>query len=512
MEKMICKVIMVFFLVFSLMKIWPGMIKMPFHDYDEANRAEGARNMKKYNYWLAPVSGSPFLRIEDLAIKSGESNNVYPHLERPPLVFWLMSWSTEIWGDKEVAYRLPSLLFGILGLAGLVLVCFKRKTGWWGLMTGLIIMVCSYDWWMSAQMAHLDTALSFFLFFSLVFLLAFEKKRKTIFLILSGVGAGLALLSKGQIAALMFFPLAFLFLKKRIKMREMLIWGLSLFLITSGWFLVFIFKYGWSRWAGIYLMEMLSHRALIQDLSQKAPGYWYVRWWLDSLRPGWILFLIFSFYDFFRKRLNTEKLVLLSYILGGLLLFSISKNKVWWYVLPLIPALAFYVAIGVKDYLSDKKSGLLNLGLLFFLASYPAVLFSTDRQIAIYGAMILGFGFLILVLPLKLKTKKIEKMVFILALAFSYYFFQGHFPINSAGYPESKEIGSYFQSLEGEKCLWVEGVAYEGLMYYSRAGEINYYEGKKKKGCVNYLVSGGERKKEGLEKIYEFGRLGLFRF
>jgi len=95
------------------------MTKVPLHDFDEANRAEGARNMKNYSSYLAPLTGSPFLRNIDLFVEAKDNPllKIYYHLERPPLYFLSMVFSSSIIGDNEFSYRLPSFVFGLMAFA-----------------------------------------------------------------------------------------------------------------------------------------------------------------------------------------------------------------------------------------------------------------------------------------------------------------------------------------------------------------------------------------------------------
>jgi len=76
---------------------------------DEAYYARVPVEMKERGDWLVPYF-------------NGE-----PRYKKPPLMYWLVAVSQRIFGENEVASRLPSLLAVVL--TSLLLLWFSSKTG-----------------------------------------------------------------------------------------------------------------------------------------------------------------------------------------------------------------------------------------------------------------------------------------------------------------------------------------------------------------------------------------------
>src|SRR5664279_3312270 len=124
-------VIFIFFItVFSYLSI-KNIISTPLLEFDGAHRAESAKQMRLHQEYLVPLDGSPFLQNHNLKLQIGQSppKELFYHLERPPLVYWLMILSTMLFSSSRLFYVLPSLLFGlsIFGLFFLVIYKLDKK-------------------------------------------------------------------------------------------------------------------------------------------------------------------------------------------------------------------------------------------------------------------------------------------------------------------------------------------------------------------------------------------------
>lgn len=488
-------VIIFFFVVVS----FRNMVTLPFSEFDEANRAEGARNMVKFSYLWAPVTGSPFFRRDDLSIEYDKNSNVYIHFERNPLVFWTMGLSSKIFGDKEISYRLPSFLFGI----GTVAYLFKilSKKSYLLALISILPILFSYDWWMSCQMAHLDTALTFFLTLALVLLIN-EKNGNNWWLI--SISIWLAFLSKGQMLVFLMTPLLLALVFKKINLETLIkISLLSLVLIIISLIPVFI-NHGFRLWFDNYVLELLQNRAVNNDVSQVAPMWWYGYWWLFSFRWGVFLFVPLVIYDFVSKKIDKGKIIILAYIAINFILMSYMKNKVWWYVMPLMPGVCVYI---YKSLMGIKRQGKFkNILLVIFISSLPlfwGIEISLKRVVA-YSVLIIFINSLVLIK--NFKVKNFEKWLFVPIILLSAIIFYKKFPKPSASFPEVKRLLTGIDL--SQVCLFVESMPYEGVMYYSEAGEINYWQTKVKENCQNYLVSPNYFE---FEKIKEIDRLKLYK-
>jgi len=520
--------VLVLFSFLFLFRAVGNMTTIPFHDYDEAHRAEGARNMAQEGFFLAPLVGSPHYQGSRLSLPYSldQTKTLYAELSRPPLVFNLMAISSFLFGDFEWAYRLPSLLFGLSIFPGLALVIYflaKKKPNLIALGVALLVVITSYDWWLSSQMAHLDTAVSFFTALAVFGLILFAQNKNKLFLILTSLSLALAILSKGQPAVVFLPPLIYLLIAKKIRPKEALALLTATLIFLLPWIISFDRQLGFGAWLrtyfGSYLASPSSTKIGGGDPTQSAPIFWYLRWWFDTLRPGVFLFGAFFLFDLVKKRLSWPKIVLLVYIFAGFGLFSYAKSKVWWYVLPVLPALSPYLYLAIADYLKEKKTNLVNLSLAILLASLPLFLFRTNTVSLAYGFTITALVFFVLNWKLGnwalIRNLKLEirNLLLVLALVASLSLFYLRFPAPTPNHPETKAVGQFFQALPYPKCLLLEeDFPYEAILYYSRVGELDYLDEDSILGpdCQNYLIADKPLEEENLGLVFQSGPVRLY--
>jgi len=479
------------------------MLSVPLHDFDEANRAESARNMKIYQSYLNPLNGSPFAEGNTAKVEAKKNKllSLTYHLERPPLYFLSMIATTSIIGETEFFYRLPSFIFGLLSIV--LLFIFS------GGPIAVLPFLTSSDWWLSSQSALMDTTLTFYLFLAFIFILKYLEKKNNKLLFFSGLSLGGAILSKGQPAVIFIFPLIFLMFTKKINLKELLIILISAGLTILPWFAYSIYKFGLNNFLGSFL-GFASTRALVDDLSQVAPFYWYGRWWLESFRLGWIILITLISYDLIKRNFTYKKSLIIFYFISSFILFSISKNKVWWYVLPLVPVCCLYIGESIKSILKKDPSKLFNLSLIISVISIPIVYKVSNKISFLYGIILIILS--IFILNQKIKIMKLfVNIFFLISLIFSLTIFLINFPVISPTYPELKQIGEYYQKLPQPKCLYIQSMPYEAALFYSQAEEIKYLveDVKFNKSCNNYLITPENLDK--LELIFKENRLKLYK-
>ncbi len=474
-KKLAIALVIIFMAVFV---IWSNfiMIITPFYDFDEAHRAENAKRMAQYHSYFVPLTGSSFDRVESFKVPYKEDPifNLYYHLERPFLVYLTMIGSTTIFGNTEWAYRLPSYLFGMGTLGAFVLFTKKFKSDFFALMIGLICLISSSDLWLSSEYAQMDTGITFFLFFSLMSLIKYCESKSKPYLITSGISFALAILSKGQPAVIMITPILFLIMIKRLTIKDALIlFGYASLLIIP-WISYLGFRFGFKETINIF-SGFAYNSASIIDIHQKAPFFWYARWWWESLRPGWSLFLALLLFDFYNRQLNWKKLTLAIYSVISLLIFSYPTNKIWWYVLPLVPAVCFYIYLSVKNYTSNFEYGYLKICLIIIISSLPLFLKSSNTYSLIYGLILTIINFLVLNIhiktPLAIRTN--QYVLLSASIVISLGFFYLRFPRIVPYHYNTKYAAQFYKELPGKKCLWIYDMPGEAALFYSDAGQVN---------------------------------------
>ncbi|GEM_PF-1802933 len=540
-------VLIIFFLLFVGISL-NSMVNSSFHDFDEAHRAEGARNMRLHNFFIAPVVGGPYNRCASLDLETDVKLAQSPYQSlfrvpysqdnsktlcavtgRPPLVFNAMAVSSRLFGDHEWAYRLPSFVAGLLGIV--IVIIFIKKFNkdapqnnqtahTIALILAILVFLTSYDWWLSMQMAHLDTAVSVFTAGAVLVLVLFIQQKRRLYLIVSGVLLGLAIMSKGQPAVLFLAPLPYLLISKKLTLKEIGILFLTTFVTLLPWLIPLSLKFGPLHFIQSYLSKYLASPGSTKlgntDRSQMAPVYWYLRWWLDSMRPGFVLFSALSLYNIIQKKLNWQKISLLFYILATLALFSYANSKVWWYVLPALPAIVGYLYLSIKDYLENQSTNLINLLLVVVIASLPILRWQSNTVALAYGGGLILVSSIILNLKvqgLKLKQLAVKHQSTLLAttLAIALYCFSTTFPLVNPPFPEAKTIGQFYQGLDQPRCLWLDpDLHYESFLYYTQAGRVEFLteESTPNPECNNYFLS--EQNLDSYKLLITVGKVNFY--
>ncbi len=195
-------------------------------DADETNYAETAREMI--------VSGD-YLTVQV---------DFEPFPEKPPLFFWLQALSMKTFGINEFAARFPNLLCGIVSL--MMLYFFGRKI--YGHRFGLL-WILSYGAailpFFFFKSGIIDPWFNLFIFIGValfIFYLDPEKRRIRLRnLLLSALFFGLAVMTKGPVATLIFLLCFLVFLVlKRFKISAPIshvgLFILVLSLVGGSWF------------------------------------------------------------------------------------------------------------------------------------------------------------------------------------------------------------------------------------------------------------------------------------
>lgn len=502
-EKILILVIVIFLAEFIGQSLI-SMLNTPFNEFDEAHRAENAKRMWENKSFLVPVTGSIQDRVIDLRIpfQDDQFKFLYYHLERPPLIYDLMILSHLIFDSDEFGYRLPSFILGLMVIAVFIYFTKIRSKDFslYAFVIGLICLVTSSDLWLSSQYAQLDTSLTAFLFLSFLSLITFVEQKKERWLAISAISFSLAVLSKGQPAILFSPVLVTLLVMKKINLKIVLRFILYSLVILLPWIFYISYKFGLVTFLKIFTGFALN-TGVVDEIHHKAPLFWYARWWWESFRPGWAFFLSFLMMDVLRKNLNWQKITLISFVLINFLWLSLPNNKLWWYVLPLIPAACFYIYLSARDYLKGKNI-LINLGLALIIASRPPITGTSNKIALFYG---LFFTLLVFYLLYGLNISEINfkikgliksasdgyKLVFIAAVIFSLFSFYIRFPKIIPYHWNIKTVASYYANLPGDKCLWIYDIPPDSVLFYSNSGEIFSFTASSIPfgHCSNYLMT-----------------------
>ena len=299
---------------------------------------DAARAMVERSDWLVPYyRGEPFY-------------------DKPPLTYWLLAGSFQFFGPSLFSGRLVAALLALATLLATWLSARRliargedgstSPTGGDAAFFATTILATSYAFVSFARLTMSDMLLTLLTFLAGVFYLRSEAESRPALLLLCGSMLGLGFLAKGPIAWIYFGALlaAFVLVERRLP-RIFTPKGLAGTLLAVGiglsWFL---FVY---RREGIEPLEWFFLRENLQRFA--APTY-------DTAQPFWYYFLIYAVEGLpwsilaipaviFAFRAGSPRIlrILLIWSLLMLVPLSLSRGKIDYYLLPLLPPLSILI-------------------------------------------------------------------------------------------------------------------------------------------------------------------------
>ncbi len=313
-------------------------------DWDEAIYAKVARNIVEHGDWL------------NLHWKSLNES----WFEKPPLYMWSTAIMYKIFGFTAFATRITSAVFGFLG----IILAYKFGEKLYNKLTGIfaaLILLSTTQYLYYARNGMLDVTLTFFITLSLYFFyIAIEKyntkaneNKKDLsvstYLLLSGTSVGLAVMTKAIVGLLplsiMFFYSAYLvaFTSKKVPYIKLLYVLLTVLIVALPWHLYMSVVHG-GEFLNDYLFEHILSRGL-EGMGHEQPVWWFIKVIKTSMRIWVIPFimgiLLVPFFD--KKNIRQYTLLIISTIII-FVFFSISKDKLQWYIMPIYPFAALISA------------------------------------------------------------------------------------------------------------------------------------------------------------------------
>ena len=382
---------------------------------DEGRYSEIAREMIETGNWLVPH----FWYL--------------PHLDKPPMAYWLVASSMKMFGQNEWAARLPAALAGVSGVwAVFLLGCSLggRRVGFWS----AVILQSSLLFFAMARMLTPDIFVTQFVAWAVYFfwrswqcLKAEGRSLKAEFFkwhLAGWIAIALGFLAKGPIALaipLVAFAALLVFRREGIHEKKKLFAGLmagfALFLIlTAPWFLAVFQRVPQSAHYMI-LGQAAGH--LLGTTIKNRPGnpFYFFGILAAGLLP-WTFLLGWlwrgSHWRALAERQKDGWLLLNAWGVFTFALFSFSHAKLPAYILPVFPALAVLLALRFFGGKSEDVPvpapapvvawRLCLISPLLLLAGFPPVLIFTFHN-ALPGWMLwqvpiaTGAAILILLLP-----------------------------------------------------------------------------------------------------------------
>ncbi len=308
---------------------------------DEGRYAEIAREMIETGNWFVPH----FWYL--------------PHLDKPPLTYWLVAASMKLFGQNEWAVRLPLALAGISGVWATFLLGSSlggRRVGIW---SGLILQ-SSLLYFVMARMLTTDIFLTQFVAWVIYFLwrswLCVKNsvtgtKTSHFFLwhIAGWVAMALAFLAKGPIALaipLVAFAVLVVFRRKEIRAPGLLCAGLfcgliAFFGVAAPWFLLVFHREPAA--AHYMILGQAAGHLLGTTIKNRTGNPFY---FFGVLAIGLLPWTVLLGWLWRRSEIAKDgRLMLNAWAIFTFVLFSFSHSKLPAYILPIFPAMAVLIAL-----------------------------------------------------------------------------------------------------------------------------------------------------------------------
>lgn len=301
----------------------------PLLEPEEGRYAEIPRQMLAEGRWLTPV-----LHGED-------------YWQKPPMLYWLVMVSYQMFGVHDWAARLVPALAGI-GCVAIVFAWGRAVLGYWTGLTAAVILGLSARFLYLAGMLSMDSLLCVFVLAGLAAgHLALSSARRRWWSLLLCAACTLGILTKGPLAlVLILAPLAaFAWLDRRYQfwsLQESLLYGGIIALAASPWFVMMALTAPDAAGDFFWLHHLLRYFA---PVDHEKPAWFYVPSLALGMMPWMFLavpaapYLLRKTARAARRRPPALGMFTLA-LVWCILFFSLSGCKRPGYILPAFPLLA----------------------------------------------------------------------------------------------------------------------------------------------------------------------------
>jgi 4-amino-4-deoxy-L-arabinose transferase-like glycosyltransferase len=287
------------------------------------------------------------------------------YLDKPPLLFWLSAISMSAFGATHFAYRLPSLLFVILGAYAtgrLGARLYGTATGW----ISALMLVTSQAMFLMAHDIRTDTILTGAVLFAVWQLKVYIDERRMRNLLLGLLGIAAALLTKGPIG--LMIPVLALGTDAfaRRDWKSILNWhwavGALLVLVLLSPMLWGLYRQFGSEGIRFYFWTQSFGRITGENpWKDQSTSLYFTHTFLWAFMPWMVLgtiAIVKRLVSLLRRRLprGTELLTLGGFLLPFVAL-SFSQYKLPHYIFPVLPFAAILTAQELMGLVSEAGEG-----------------------------------------------------------------------------------------------------------------------------------------------------------
>ena len=295
-----------------------------------------------------------------------------PWFEKPALLYWMTAAGFKAGLGPDLAPRLPIALLSV-GFLVYFFVALRREFGATATAYATTILATSVGWLAYSHVAITDLPMSAAFAAAMLVILNGPLRGAASLApaLIAGALLGVAVLAKGLVPLALFLP-AVWFLRG---CRRDLLWMLAAMAVVAlPWYALVTLRNG-APFLEEFFWKHHFERFATAALQHEQPFWFYVPVLAAGLFPWSPLLLLL-----FQRRIykNRPAVFLLAWFSWGFIFFSISRNKLPGYLLPLLPAVTALAGIA----LAEARAGALKIScalaasaaLLWFVPAIPAFL------------------------------------------------------------------------------------------------------------------------------------------
>ncbi len=360
-----------------------------FMDYDEADYAKiSVESIQTHHYLTLTIEGENWF-------------------DKPPLQFWAGEFFLKSGLRPEWAFRLPGALTGIISVFLVGLIVYEISLSFSAGILASLILATTGAFLMTAREFKLDVPVTMFFLLGVYSFLKGKKNSRWYLGI--GIALGLAVMTKSIIGILLIpiilsFILAFTvssYLVPRVlsevtwypghqvagwlKNKWFWIGNLLGLIIALPWHIYEWVRFGYQFFQSYVLFNIFSRYSNDILNQHETVALYFTTLWKFAM-PWFVVFLLTGIFTIlFWKKINTsiQSGILGSWVsvLGLFILFSISKTKIPYYLVPLYPFIAIAIALSYKWLIDISQSRIVKQSIIVVI--FLLILWSSWSSIQI---------------------------------------------------------------------------------------------------------------------------------
>ncbi len=325
----------IFYILYALIALTYFLGLFVHQTADAAKYAAIGRNILESGDWIN-------LKARDMAYD-----------QKPPLLFWLAAISFKLFGYHDWAFKIPTLLFSILGIFSIFRLgklLYNKNIG----KLAALVYVTTEMCFLYNMDIHTDALLTANITFGIWQLMEYLKHKRWYNFVLGFVGVGLAMMSKGPIAlALAVFAIGSHLLLhrdfKNIFNPRWFLGALILFIVITPALIGLYNQFGWQ---GIifFFWKNMAGRIDGSYIGGNKDYFFYLHTMAYILLP-WSIFALVGLFMEFRehtlrrwKILDSDEFVTLGGSVLFLVILSVARQKAPHYMMIVTPLISIITA------------------------------------------------------------------------------------------------------------------------------------------------------------------------